>query len=185
MKDLDLIKTQNYDKNYKVAYFLYLCTFITLFTGMKHFLITLSLMFVCLCTTMAQNSLNDKADNIIGEYQGKQNEDVFKVKITKLSDGTYQGQISWMQNSCDKNGNKLLDEKNPNKSLRNTPCDQIVLFSGLKYNERKHRWEDTKIYDPQRGLKANLTAEFTKDGLLKLRGSILGLGESVYWTKLN
>lgn len=151
---------------------------------MKHSFITITLMLVCLCPAMAQNSLNDKADNIIGEYQGKQNEDSFKVRITKLSDGTYQGQIIWLENSCDKNGNKLLDEKNPDKSLRNTPCDQIVLFTKLKFNKKKHRWDNTKIYDPQRGIKANLTAEFTENGQLKIRGSLLGIGESVYWEKI-
>lgn len=151
---------------------------------MKNILLTLTFLAVCLCPALAQNVLNDKADNIVGEYLGKQNEDKFKAKITKLGDGTYQGQIIWLEKDRDANGKKLLDEKNPDKSLRNTPCDQIVLFTGLKYNAKKHYWSDTKIYDPQRGLKANLTAEFTKDGNLKLRGSVLGIGESVYWEKI-
>ena len=98
-----------------------------------------------------------------------------------MSDGTYQGQVMWLEISCDKNGNKLLDVKNPDKSLRNTPCDQIVLFSGLKYNAKKQCWDGAKIYDPQRGLRANMTAEFTKEGKLKIRGSLMGIGESVYW----
>lgn len=44
--------------------------------------------------------------------------------------------------------------------------------------------DDTKIYDPQRGIKAKLQVEFTDDGQLKLRGSIPGIGESVYWKKI-
>ena len=150
---------------------------------MKQFLFTITILMVCLCPAIAQNTLNHKADNIIGEYTGKQNEDNFKAKITKLSDGTYQGQVIWLENDRDANGKKLLDEKNPDKSLRNTPCDQIILFTGLKYNAKKQCWNDTKIYDPQRGIRANLTAEFTKEGQLKLRGSIMGIGESVYWDK--
>ena len=102
----------------------------------------------------------------------------------KLKNGTYRGQIIWMANPNDKNGKKRLDEKNPDKSLRNTPCDQIVLFSGLEYNAKKKRWDGTKIYDPQRGMRANLTVEFEKDGRLKLRGSIMGIGETVYWERV-
>lgn len=151
---------------------------------MKHFLIIFTLLMANLCPAIAQNVLNDKADNIVGEYLGKQNQDKFKVRITKLSDGTYQGQIFWLEKDRDKDGKKLLDEKNPDKNLRSKPSDQVVLFSGLKYNAKKHHWSDTKIYDPQRGIKVHMTAEFTKDGLLKLKGSVLGIGESVYWEKL-
>ena len=90
-----------------------------------------------------------------------------------------------MKNDCDAQGKKLLDEKNPDKSLRSKPCDQIVLFSGLQYNSKKHHWDGTKIYDPQRGMRANMTAEFTEDGKLKIRGSVMGIGETIYWEKIN
>lgn len=135
-------------------------------------------------TTMAQNVLNTKADNIVGIYQSKQGDDSFKASITKLPDGTYRGQVIWLENDRDANGNKRVDEKNPDKSLRNVPCDQIVLFSGLEYNAKQKRWDGAKIYDPQRGLKANLRAEFIDNGQLKIRGSILGISESVYWDKI-
>lgn len=146
-------------------------------------ILTLLLTLLCVSPIIAQNSLNDKADNIIGTYSGKQGDDRFKVKIVKLTDGTYRGQVIWMERDKDEKGNKILDSKNPDKSLRNRPADQIVLFSGLKYNEKKHRWNDTKIYDPQRGMKAHMTAEFAADGRLRIKGSILGISESVYWTK--
>ena len=132
---------------------------------------------------VAQNTLNDKADNIVGIYKGKQGDDNFKVKIVKLTNGTYRGQVIWIEHDRDAKGNKLLDTKNPDKSLRTTPADRIVLFSGLKYNEKKHCWNDTKIYDPQRGIRAHLHIEFTTDGRLRVKGSLMGISESVYWTK--
>lgn len=147
---------------------------------------TLMMLIIGLFVTMgvaAQSSLNNAGDNIVGIYIGSQNGDKFKAKIVKLTNGTYRGQVVWMEKDKDANGKKRLDTKNPDKSLRNTPCDQIVLFSGLEYNAKKKRWDGTKIYDPQRGMRANLTVEFEKDGRLKLRGSILGIGETVYWTK--
>lgn len=149
---------------------------------MKKLLFVL-LTFLCVSPIIAQNPLNDKADNIVGIYMSKQGDDKFKAKIAKLTDGTYRGQVIWLENDKDAKGNKILDAKNPDKSLRSKPADQIVLFSGLKYNAKKRRWDDTKIYDPQRGIRANMTAEFAADGKLRIKGSLFGISESVYWTK--
>ena len=151
---------------------------------MKKIFLFLVIMMAFAGAAFAQNALNDKADNIVGIYQGKQGEDLFKTSITKQSNGNYQCQMIWLEKDRDANGNKFLDEKNPDKSLRTVPCDQIVLFSDLKYNAKEKRWDGTKIYDPQRGIRAKLHAEFTKNGQLKLRGTVLGIGESVYWDKI-
>ena len=134
--------------------------------------------------TMAQNALNNNGDNIVGTYESTQNGDRFKAKIEKLKDGTYRAQVFWVENDKDANGNKRLDEKNPDKSLRSTPADRIVLFSGLKYDAKKKEWNGTKIYDPQRGIRAKMTASFEKDGRLKLTGSVLLISESVYWKRI-
>ncbi len=132
----------------------------------------------------AQNPLNNNADNIIGTYLCKQKDNSFKVKIEKLSDGTYKGQLCWIEKDKDKDGNKLLDKKNSNKKLRNTPLDRVVIFSGLKYNAKEKIWDDCKIYDPQRGVEAKLEIWFEKDGTLRVKGSKWGFSESVYWQKL-
>lgn len=150
------------------------------FRDMKR-LIVLLMALLCAGPMVAQNVLNDKADNIVGTYSGKQGDDRFRAKIVKLSDGTYRGQVVWMERDKDAKGNKILDTKNPDKSLRSKPADQAVLFSGLKYDPKKRCWNGTKIYDPQRGLKASMTAEFTADGHLRIKGSVLGISESVYW----
>lgn len=146
-------------------------------------ILSILLTLLCVSPIIAQSTLNDKADNIVGTYSGKQGDDLFKVKVVKLTDGTYRGQVIWMERDKDAKGNKILDKKNPDKSLRNRPADQTVLFSGLKYDNKKHCWNGTKIYDPQRGLKAHMTAEFTSDGRLCIKGSLLGISETVYWTK--
>ena len=148
----------------------------------KIFLMLMTLL--CVTPIMAQKTLNDQADNIVGTYNGKQGDDRFRAKVVKLSDGSYRGQVVWMERDKDENGNKILDSKNPNKNLRSTPADRIILFSGLKYNSRKHCWDGTKIYDPQRGMSANMTASFTNDGRLKITGSVALISESVYWEKV-
>lgn len=151
---------------------------------MKRIIILITLLSTIMGVAMAQNTLNKKAENIIGTYESKQGDDNFKATITQQKDGTFTGKIIWVEKDKDANGKKILDDKNPDKSLRNVPCDQIVLFSGLKYDADDECWNGTKIYDPQRGIRAKMRAEFTKDGQLKIRGSVMGIGESVYWKKI-
>lgn len=151
---------------------------------MKKILLAMAFLTAFTGITMAQNALNNKADNIIGTYMGKQGNDKFKAKIVKLTNGTYRGQVIWMENDKDAKGNKKLDTKNPDKKLRNTPADQIVLFTNLKYNAEDNCWDGTKIYDPQRGITAKLKVEFTKEGKLRLKGSKAFISESVYWDRI-
>lgn len=132
----------------------------------------------------AQN-LNEVADNILGEYLLIHNGFESKVRITKSNDNTYMAKVYWIKNSVDAKGEKLLDEKNPDKSLRSTPADQIVLFKGLRYVADKKNWSGTKIYDPTRGIKANATCDFIDSETLRVRGSLMGIGENAYWKKIN
>lgn len=144
----------------------------------------LALFSVSSFVSSAQESLNDYADGILGDYEVSHQGESSKVRVTKEADGTYTVQVFWVQDRLDKKGNVRLDEKNPDKSLRNVECDKIVLISGLKYDEEKHKWGDAKIYDPTRGIRANVVCEFRPDGLLRVKGSLLGFSQSVYWKKL-
>ncbi len=133
----------------------------------------------------AQNQMNLAADNIVGTYEAWQNKDHFKAKITKQNDGTYKGQVFWAEQDKDKDGNKRLDKKNPDKKLRSNPLDRTVLFSGLKYDSEKHEWNGTKVYDPQRGIRAKMDAHFLNDGRLQIRGSFMAFSEKAYWKKID
>ena len=128
----------------------------------------------------AQNSVNIKVDSV-GKLATQIGDQKFKISELTVSGDVNGTDLKLLQEIVTRT---KTDKKNPDEKLRNTPCDQIVLFSGLEYNAKKKRWDGTKIYDPQRGMRANLTVEFDKDGRLKLRGSILGIGETVYWTKV-
>ena len=147
---------------------------------MKRFLTTIALAVLCTLSVFAQN---DKADNIIGKYIYGTGKDAYKVEITKQSDG-YKCQIFWVADPLDENGKQALDTKNPDKSLRSVPMDQVVLFTGLKYNAEKKHWTDTKIYDPNRGIKVKVTINFDSPKVLKVRGTVLGIGETVTWNRL-
>ena len=127
---------------------------------------------------------NDKADNIVGKYEAGQGIDAYRVNITKSSDGTFKAQIYWVADRLDKNGNVNMDTKNPDKALRNTPIDKVVLFTGLKYNAEKQNWSGAKIYDPNRGIKVAVTIAFDNPKLLKVKGTVLGIGETVAWRRI-
>ena len=133
--------------------------------------------------TFAQG-INDKADNIVGEYLTDRGGSKSKVRVTKSADGTYNAQIFWVEKPLDANGNKRKDVKTPDKSLRNVDIDQVVIVQGLKYDASKKMWGGAKIYDPSKGIRVNVTAEFETADKLKLRGTVLGIGTTLYWTRI-
>lgn len=143
----------------------------------------LAVFFMSVCA-WAQG-LNDVSDNILGNWRATRGGEVSKVRVTKSPDGTYMAQVYWVEVDKDKNGNKKLDRKNPDKSLRTTPCDQIVLIKGLRYNAAKKQWDGTEVYDPTKGMHAKCVVSFQEDGRLRIKGSILGISQSVYWTRLD
>lgn len=145
--------------------------------------------FTLICAMMLSipsfaQSINKNGDEIIGEYLTDRGGSKSKVRVTKAADGTYTAQMFWVEKPLDSNGNKRKDVKNPDKALRDTPVDQIVLVKGLKYDAEEKYWGGAKIYDPTKGLKVNATAEFETADKLKLRGTILGMGVTLYWTRI-
>ena len=151
---------------------------------MKKFIVAIICAVAFAMPSFAQG-LNDKADNIIGEYQTDRGGSKSKVRISKNADGSYDAQVFWVENPYEADGKtKRKDVKNPDKALRNVPVDQIVLEKGMKYDAESKSWGGAKIYDPTKGLKVNATAEFETADKLKLRGTILGMGVTLYWVRI-
>lgn len=150
---------------------------------MKNIIITLICAVAFSMPAISQN-YNDNADNIIGEYLTDRGGSKSKVRITKAGDGTYTAQMFWVENPYDKDGKKRKDVKNPDKSLRNTDIDKVVLVKGLKYDKKEKEWSGAKIYDPSKGIRVNVEAEFVDEKRLKLFGNIWGIGTTIYWQKI-
>ena len=123
-------------------------------------------------------------DRIVGVYYTAHQGEESKIRVFKEDDGSYTAQVIWVRDNLEENGEVEKDVKNPDKSKRDTPCDQIVLIEKMTYNEKKDSWGDAKIYDPTRGIKANVTCSFESVSKLRVRGSVLGIGETVYWDKI-
>lgn len=150
---------------------------------MKTFIFTLLCAVALICPAKAQ-TLNTNPDQIIGTYLTDRGGSKSKVRVTKNADGSYDAQLYWVENPYDKSGKKRKDEKNPDKALRNVDIDKVVIVKGLKYIAEDKQWGGAKIYDPTKGLRVNATAEFESADKLKLRGTILGVGVTLYWTRI-
>ncbi len=131
-------------------------------------------------TLSAQESRNNTADGIVGNYFIDYNGEQSKVRCYKEADGTYTFLNYWCKNMYDKNGNIFLDTKNPDKALRNKPCNEMIIMWNLKYNPEKKNWKG-KIYDPTSGIRVDATVQFTKDNMIAVRGSVMGIGKTVKW----
>ena len=150
---------------------------------MKNFIMTMICAMMVAMPTFAQG-VNDKADNIVGEYLTDRGGSKSKVRVTKNQDGTYDAQVFWVEKPYDAQGNKRKDVKNPDKNLRNVDIDNVVIVKGMKYDKADKTWGDAKIYDPSKGIRVNVTAEFVDAQKLKLRGTIFGIGTTLYCTKI-
>lgn len=152
---------------------------------MKKLLSTILCAMVLFVPTFAQSGINDNADNIIGEYLTDRGGSKSKVRVSKEADGTYTAQVFWVENPLDAKGNKRKDVKNPDKKLRNVDIDKVVIVKGLKYDKEEKEWSGAKIYDPSKGIRVNVEAEFVDAKKLKLFGNIWGIGTTIYWQKLD
>lgn len=142
-----------------------------------------SLILIGNCFAQSED-LNSVADNIIGEYSSLHRGKESKIKIFKEDDGKYSAQIFWVSNPLGTDGKVRLDVKNPDKSLRNVPCNEVVLIKGMSYDAKKKCWKDAKIYDPTRGLRVNVRCFFGEDGILQVKGTVLGIGETAHWVRI-
>lgn len=150
---------------------------------MKKTIFTLICAMFFALPTVAQD-INKNGDEIIGEYLTDRGGSKSKVRVTKAADGTYMAQLFWVENPLDKNGNKRKDVKNPDKNLRNVDIDKVVIVKGLKFDKAEGEWNGAKIYDPSKGLRVNVEAEFVDAKKLKLFGNIWGIGTTIYWSKI-
>lgn len=151
---------------------------------MKRFI---GIFYMVICLTFAataENSNGNTENSIIGIYETNHHGEESKVEVSKEKDGYFKAKIIWVKNRLDKNGNVRLDTKNPDKTLRTLPCDQITLMWGLKYDKDAKQWNGGKIYDPTRGIKANASCWFESPSILKVKGSLMGFGETVIWKKI-
>ncbi len=133
---------------------------------------------------MKAQAIPSNPDDIIGVYYVKHQKEESRVRVSRDGDDTYSARVVWLKDSLDKNGNKRLDPKNPDKSLRGTPCDSIMILWGVSFNPETYEWSGGTVYDPTRGITAKPTLWFDEsDGELRIKGSWGPIHETVLWKR--
>jgi len=119
-------------------------------------------------------------DTILGKWLTANGESV--VKVYSCENG-FCGNIVWLKEPLDKDGKEKVDDKNPDKSLRTRKIVGLGILTGLQY-KGPNKWEDGKIYDPDKG-KTYKCKAWMEEGNLKFRGFIgfSLLGRTTTWTR--
>ena len=152
---------------------------------MNRLILIVFVLFAYISSASAQEDPNLLPESILGEYELLHQGEYAKVRISHDTDSTYMAQIFWVDDMYDRHGNLRRDFRNPDKSLRQVPCNEIVLMKGLKYDYDKKRWSGTQIYDPIRGLSSNVTCEFKEEKGLRVRVFFLCFAQTCWWKKLD
>jgi len=109
------------------------------------------------------------------------------IKITKGTDGKYDGKIVWLDEP-NENGKPKIDDDNPDPKLATRPIMGLTIVEDFKYDSKKKRWNDGTIYDPKNGKTYDCFSWF-EDGnynTLYLKGYVAGikaLGRKTEWTR--
>lgn len=107
-----------------------------------------------------------------------------KVEIYKAGD-KYFGRIVWTKNMYEADGKTLKkDIKNSNKKLQDRTILNLVVLSGLTYNNGE--WSGGEIYDPKSG-KTYKSRVKVKGNSLEVRGFIGApmFGRTTTWTRVS
>mgnify|MGYP006288115215 CR=1 FL=1 len=127
-----------------------------------------------------------QADRITGVWLTAN--DSSSVEIVKHTNGKYIGNINWLMEPLDENGKPKVDDENPDPDKRNDPIMGLKLLKRFEYNDKKDRWEDGTIYDPDNGktYSCYMWFENGNNDVLYLKGYVLGmkfLGRETVWKR--
>jgi uncharacterized protein (DUF2147 family) len=147
----------------------------------------LILLIVLLLVVTMTPALSASGDDVVGLWLtdgGKS-----KVEIVREQD-EYRGKIVWLKEEVypeddPEAGTVKYDRNNPDEKLRPRPILGLELVWGFRYDEKGHKWERGRIYDPESGKTYNCTMWLDEEGNLNVKGSLdkWGLiGRSTLWT---
>ena len=129
--------------------------------------------------------LNAQAEKIEGTWYN--DDKTSAIQITKESDGKFDGKIVWLDEP-NENGKPKVDDENPDPKLQNRPLLGLTIVKNFKYDSKKERWVEGRIYDPDNGKTYDCFAWFENGdtGKLYLKGYVAGikaLGRKTIWTR--
>ncbi len=105
----------------------------------------------------------DSAQDYGGLWWNEARDGIFELRLT--GDGI-EGITRWGQTV-------RRDEKNPDPALRDRLLKDVLFLWGFQYDEKRNRWRDGKVYDPDSGKTYDAKMQLEKGGnILKMRGYV-------------
>jgi sterol desaturase/sphingolipid hydroxylase (fatty acid hydroxylase superfamily)/uncharacterized protein (DUF2147 family) len=80
------------------------------------------------------------------------------------------GEITWLWEPVDVDGNVILDTKNPDAALKQRPLIGINILEGFTYSAKHNEWRDGRIYNPEDGRRYRATIRRKNDTTLQVKG---------------
>ena len=104
----------------------------------------------------------------------------------RIEDETLNGYIAGSPNDVPGKPSRL-DVENPDVALRTRELDGLKFLQGFRYVEKKNRWTDGTIYDPNSGKTYKGTITLVDLNTLKLRGyiGVSLFGRNDVWTRID
>jgi len=90
-----------------------------------------------------------EADNVLGYWLTQDGDS--QVKIFKAKNGSFYGDIKWLENKSNDDGTPKLDDKNENEKLRDKTVLGLQILKGFEFDSKDKEWLDGTIYDPKNG----------------------------------
>ena len=105
------------------------------------------------------------------------------MEIYRCDSVTYCGKIIWLRDPL-KEGNPVIDDKNPEDSLKSRPVLGLQILRGFTYAGDRV-WSGGKIYDPKSGNDYSAKMTLVDDQNLDLRGFVVIplFGRTEKWTR--
>jgi uncharacterized protein (DUF2147 family) len=149
----------------------------------KHFLVLLSVSLVALstCPALSVQDTVSEADSVIGLWLTDEGKAV--VEISRCEE-TFCGRIVWLRDPL-KEGKPVVDDKNPDETLKGRPVLGMLLVYDFVYDE-ENVWTGGTVYDPESGDEYSAKMTLVGKAKLELRGYVLIplFGRTETWTRV-
>ncbi len=123
-----------------------------------------------ICSFLVQDTTNTSAaDAIVGKWQSMGG----SVTVEVYREGEeFKAKLVSFDDSDDKNRpmHSRLDDKNPDRNLRNRKVLGTDIVTNLQFNSKQKRWENGVIYDTRTGKSWSAVAAINRSGHLQVKG---------------
>ncbi len=122
-----------------------------------------------------------QADKILGIWMVEDQD--AKVEIYKKGEG-YFGKLVWIKDAFDAQGLPILDDENPDKSLRSRPLMNLEFMYDFKYDPATQEYIKGKLYNTRNGKTYKGKLWLKSDNSMQLRGYWGMFYQTETWTRV-